>query len=207
MIVDRRGAVLVIGGGAVSLAAAPVVRSPRRDLYACDGCQAVAERDPASLRSTLRLAPHGEPGEPMLLSGRVTAPDGRPAPDVVVYAHHTDARGLYSRGTGETEWSRRHGLLRGWVRTDGEGRYAFRTIKPAPYPGRAMPAHVHLFIAEPGRRPYYIDDVVFAGEFAVDSRYVAAQELRGGSGIVRLGRSQHGAWLARRDIALERHPA
>lgn len=207
MIADRREAMFLFGGAALSVAAAPAIRSARRDLYNCDGCQAVGERDPAFMPSTLRLAPPVEPGEPMLLSGRVTALDGGPAPGVVIYAHHTDAHGLYSRGSRETEWSLRHGLLRGWVKTDARGRYAFRTIKPGPYPNREMPAHVHLFIAEPGRRPYYIDDVVFAGEFGVDARYVAAQELRGGSGIVCLGRTGDGTWLARRDIALERHPA
>jgi protocatechuate 3,4-dioxygenase beta subunit len=92
------------------------------------------------------------------------------------------------------------------VRTGADGRYRFDTIKPAPYPDMTMPAHIHLMIGEPGRRPYYVDDVVFDGEFGVTERYRAAQELRGGSGIVALSRSPQGVWLARRDIVLERHP-
>ncbi|WP_428152392.1 hypothetical protein [Brevundimonas sp.] len=144
----------------------------------------------------------------MILSGRVLAADGRtPAADIVVYAHHTNALGLYADGSDETEWSRRHGRLRGWVRTDSEGHYRFETIKPAPYPSRALPAHVHLFIGEPGRRPYYIDDVVFDGEFGVDRDYRARQELRGGSGIVTLRRDPVSGWIAQRDIRLEVHPA
>lgn len=125
---------------------------------------------------------------------------------MVIYAHHTNAAGLYANGTPETTWSRRHGRLRGWVRSDAQGRYAFDTIKPAPYPDMTMPAHVHLFLQEPGRRAYYIDDVVFDGAFGVDAAYRARQELRGGSGIVRLGRTADGTWTAVRDIRLEHHP-
>jgi protocatechuate 3,4-dioxygenase beta subunit len=60
-------------------------------------------------------------------------------------------------------------------------------------------------VGEPGRRPYYIDDIVLAGAFLVDEAYRARQELRGGSGIVTLARSADGTLLARRDIVLERH--
>jgi protocatechuate 3,4-dioxygenase beta subunit len=125
---------------------------------------------------------------------------------VVIYAHHTNAAGRYADGTGETIWSRRHGRLRGWVKTVGDGRYEFRTIKPGIYPGRDNPAHIHLFVAEPGRRPYWIDDVVFAGEFGVDQRYRRERENQGGAGIVTLRRASNQTWLARRDIVLEVHP-
>jgi protocatechuate 3,4-dioxygenase beta subunit len=87
-----------------------------------------------------------------------------------------------------------------------DGVYTFRTIKPAPYPDMTMPAHIHLMIGEPDRRPYYIDDVVFEGEFGVTKRYRAAQEFRGGSGIVKATRAPDGVWHARRDVLLELHP-
>ena len=91
------------------------------------------------------------------------------------------------------------------MKTGADGRYAFDSIRPAPYPDDVLPAHVHLTIAEPGRRAYYIDDIVFDGEFGVTPAYRGAQEFRGGSGIVRLTRSND-LWLATRDIMLERHP-
>jgi protocatechuate 3,4-dioxygenase beta subunit len=34
--------------------------------------------------------------------------------------------------------------------TDAEGRYAFRTIRPVPYPGRTP--HIHFAVEEGGRR-------------------------------------------------------
>jgi protocatechuate 3,4-dioxygenase beta subunit len=38
----------------------------------------------------------------------------------------------------------------GVTTTDAEGRYAFRTIKPVPYPGRAP--HIHFNVIENNRR-------------------------------------------------------
>lgn len=180
---------------------------PRADLYACEGCEAIDERSPDALSSSTVLAGPDEPGERMHLSGRVFAIDGvTPVEGVLIYAHQTNGDGLYANGGPESEWSRRNGRLRGWVRTEADGRYAFETIKPAPYPDRTLPAHVHLYVKEPGRRPYYVDDVVFDGEFKVDAGYRARQELRGGSGIVSLWRRADGVWSAVRDIRLERHP-
>ncbi len=179
----------------------------RADLYNCEGCEGTLERPAANLPTFVRIAPNGEPGELMRIEGVVYQADGfTPAPDVVIYAHHTDVTGLYSRGTPETESSRRHGLLRGWVKTGADGHYGYLTIKPAPYPDMTMPAHVHLMVAEPGRRPYYIDDIVFDGEYGVDDSYRSRMEYRGGNGIVRLLR-EDALLVARRDIVLERHPA
>lgn len=215
MTMDRRVALTTIAGGAagtiaiggLAAALAQPQNQARPDLYNCEGCTAVGERPPARLSAAVQLAPPGEPGERMILTGRVMTADGTgPAPGVVIYAHHTNASGLYANGTPETEWSRRHGRLRGWAKTGLDGIYTFRTIKPAPYPDMTMPAHVHLFLGEPGRRPYYIDDVVFDGEFGVTPAYRSAQELRGGSGIVKIGRTADGMLLARRDIRLEQHP-
>jgi protocatechuate 3,4-dioxygenase beta subunit len=198
----------VIGGLAALVAAGQALARgrPRADLYDCEGCEAAAERDSATLDRRATLAGPDEPGERMLLRGIVRAADGgAPAPGVVIYAHHTNAEGLYANGSSETVWSRRHGRLRGWVRTGDDGAYAFDTIKPAPYPARSDPAHVHLFVLEPGRPPYWIDDVVFEGELGVDAAYRAASENRGGPGIVALER-EDGVWIAERDIVLERHP-
>lgn len=213
-MLDRRTTLILLGGaagglvGVVALTPSPSSTrdEARPDLYDCEGCAAVAERNARGLSARVRLASAQEPGERMTLTGRILTRDGAPAPGVIVYAHHTNATGLYANGTPETEWSRRHGRLRGWARTGADGIYTFETIKPAPYPDRSMPAHVHLFIGEPDKRPYYIDDVVFDGEFGVTAAYRAKQELRGGSGIVHLSRSDGGVLLARRDIRLERHP-
>ena len=179
----------------------------RAGLYNCEGCEAVDERDPARLGSTTQIAGPDEPGPRLLVTGRVTTPDGTtPAAGVIIYAHHTNIDGLYANGDDESEWSRRNGRLRGWVKTDANGRYSFLTIKPSPYPDMMGPAHVHLMIGEKGKRRYYVDDVVFAGEFGVTEDYRRNQELRGGSGTVTLRDNGNGVLVAERDIILERHP-
>lgn len=206
---SRRHAIfaLALGGAAACTSRAAPRDAARADLYACEGCEAASERDPETLASHASIVAPGEPGERLTLTGRVFAADGvTPAPGIVIYAHQTDATGIYRGAIENGTPSERNGLLKAWLKTDAEGRYRFETIKPAPYPGGTMPAHIHLYVREPGRRPYYIDDVVFAGEFMVDERYRANQDLRGGSGIVTLERTGDGRLLARRDIVLERHP-
>lgn len=179
----------------------------RADLYDCEGCTEAIARQPAELSWSKTLTGEDEPGEALIVKGTVYMPDGiTPAPGVVIYAHQTDDQGLYTGGPNDLR-GRGNGLrLEGWVKTDSKGRYHFDTIKPAPYPSMTMPAHIHLYIGEPGQRAYYVDDLVFAGEFKVDQAYISAQELRGGSGIVQLQPGPGGVLLAQRDIVLERHP-
>jgi protocatechuate 3,4-dioxygenase beta subunit len=199
--------VLVLFASACSGSAAHAGKEARAQLYACEGCEAVYERKAESLTWHATVADAEEPGARLMATGTVYAADGKsPQAGVVIYLHQTNAEGLYANGSDESEWSRRNGRLRAWVRTGPDGRYRFDTIKPAPYPDMTMPAHLHLILLEPGKRPYYIDDIVFDGEFMVDERYRAGQELRGGSGIVTLSRDESGTLLAQRDIVLERHP-
>ena len=96
---------------------------------------------PGQLTSLARIAPEGEPGTPLVVSGKVVGEDGKtPLSGVVVYAYHTDDNGHYrSDGTGEDS-----PRLRGWAKTDSRGHFEFMTIKPAPYPGREVPAHIHV---------------------------------------------------------------
>ncbi len=175
-----------------------------RPVPGCEGCEAAWERNPSALLPRIRLAPAGEPGEPMLLRGTVFKPDGKtPAPGVVLYLHHTNAAGLYANGSTESEWSRRHGRLRGWLKTGTDGRYEVLTVKPGRYPNLPGPAHVHFTVLDGAKDPYWIDDVVFAGEPGVDSAYRSGRQNRGGRGIVRLQKHSAGTWLAERDIILE----
>jgi protocatechuate 3,4-dioxygenase, beta subunit len=107
-----------------------------------------AQRDrPRVLAATGRIAPAGEPGTPLVIHGRVFRQDGRtPAPDMIVFAYHTDATGHYDvASAGPHSWR-----LRGWVKTDADGRFEFATIRPAPYPNRKTAAHVHLSIEGAG---------------------------------------------------------
>jgi protocatechuate 3,4-dioxygenase beta subunit len=192
----------VLSAALFVLATAAAAREPIIGLP-CEGCEAVFEGMPAKLSARARIAPQGEPGEPLSLAGRVLAADGSPRAGVVVYAYHTDAQGIYppladapGRAAG------RHGRLRGWSTSDAEGRYAFDTIRPGSYPGRDVPAHIHLHVLEPGCGTYYIDDVMFTDDpLLTPAQRRAHAAGRGGDGIATPTRVEEG-WHVVRDIRL-----
>jgi protocatechuate 3,4-dioxygenase beta subunit len=94
---------------------------------------------PARVTSSERIAPATEPGIPFVVRGTVLDPSGKAAPAVEVFAYQTDATGLYAKDGNAYPWR-----LRGWAVTDAQGRFEFRTIRPAAYPNRDIPGHVHL---------------------------------------------------------------
>lgn len=199
----------ILSGSACSQTPQPeaskAARQPTRPgLYQCEGCEAATERSPDELDWQADLPPTGEPGERLVLAGRVLMPDGEtPAPGVVLYLHQTNAEGLYRSILTTSGGGRGDGIIEGWLVTDAAGRYEITTIKPAPYPRGGMPAHVHVYVKEPERRPYYLDDFVFESDQYLTPAYRADQELRGGSGIIQLTRDSDGVWRGHRDVVLE----
>jgi len=179
----------------------------------CDGCEFALMDRPKSPPSVARIAPVGEPGEPMRITGTVFKPDGTtPAAGIVVYAYHTDAKGAYPKLLGSHNVEIRHGKLRGWATTDAQGRYTFESIRPASYPGTSIPQHVHLHVIEPGiAEAYYLDDIHFTDDPLLDASTRERATNRGGSGIVTPTRGTNDVWQVKRDIVLGRnipnHPA
>lgn len=181
--------------------AVPIVGLP------CEGCEAIFQGLPQSLESIpahTQIAGDDEPGERLHIEGTVREATGKPASGIVVYAYHTDDHGIYpasdsQRGTA----AYRHGRLRGWARTDENGRYGFDTIRPSGYPATTIPAHIHMHILEPGRCTYYIDDILFEDDPRLTEQ--ARNDLisgRGGPGVARPVRDERGVWRVERDIAL-----
>jgi protocatechuate 3,4-dioxygenase beta subunit len=171
------------------------------DLPDCEWCGATEA--PPGIGPSASLAGPDEPGEPLLVTGTVYRPDAvTPASGVVIYAYQTDAEGRYSTRGDETGNGRRHGALRGWVRTNASGSYEFRTIRPAPYPSRSEPAHIHMTVLPPGGEEYWIDSVMFADDPLLTDRIRARLESRGGTGVVDLERDAGGVLNAHRDIIL-----
>lgn len=148
--------------------------------------------------SSAVLVPPGEPGEPLIVTGTVFRPDGEtPAAGVDLYAYHTDAEGLYSATNDNTD-----PRIKATVRTGADGRYQLRTIKPAPYPGGGVPAHVHFRISG-GGFPDQRVDLNFEGDPYLSARAVARSAERGSFGPVRpLEKGDDGAWHVVFDIRL-----
>ena len=106
-----------------------------------------------------------EPGDPTVVSGRVTDVEGNPLAGATLDVWQADAEGRYSGFMpGPPE-----GNLRGQVKTDEDGHYEVRTVIPGPYtipldgPTGKMtaaadwspwrPAHIHLIVSADGHEP------------------------------------------------------
>jgi len=170
----------------------------------CEGCEAVFEGLPDTLEADARIGGEEEPGRPLRIEGTVFDPAGQPAPGVIVYAYHTNPRGIYPRDDRYQGLAAyRHGRLRGWAKTDAEGRYRFATIRPAGYPESDIPVHVHMHVIEVGRCTYYIDDILFEDDPRLTPEKKAALVRgRGGSGLVKADVDSAGVEVVRRDIHL-----
>jgi len=159
---------------------------------------------PEDLTSIMNIAGKDEPGERMVIRGTLFKPDGKtPYPNVIMYAYHTDNKGMYSKKGHEKGIQKWHGHLHGWCRTDKNGFYEIQSIRPLPYPGNEWAAHIHAAIKEPGKEPYYITDFVFEDDPLVGPDYKGNSNFPGGSGIVRLTKDQNGILVGNRDLILK----
>jgi hydroxyquinol 1,2-dioxygenase len=127
---------------------------------------------------------HDLGAQPLLVSGHVRDTAGRPLPGATVDIWQNATNRLYA--VQDDEQSPEN--LRGRFRTDGDGAFAFRTVRPVDYPipddgpvGRMLqatgrhpwrPAHIHFIVSAEGFRPvtthifdaasqYLQSDVVF----------------------------------------------
>ncbi|MEX2447068.1 MAG: intradiol ring-cleavage dioxygenase [Dehalococcoidia bacterium] len=140
------------------------------------------------------------PGEHTWVEGRVLALDGAPIADATVDVWQTRPDSLYDVQDEDSEMQ-----MRGRFRTDGDGRFWYRTYKPVSYPvpgdgpvgqilravgGHGMrPAHIHAAVSAPGYQrvvthifpdgdEYLDSDTVFAVKesLIVDFRTVDSAE-------------------------------
>lgn len=169
----------------------------------CEGCEAVFEYGSKKLTSIDTLPDFKDPGPKLEISGTIFQADGKtPAGNVILYIYHTDQKGVYPQKGNETGWAKRHGYLRGWIKTNADGKYKFYTLRPASYPNSRAPQHIHPVVKEPNRNEYYIDEYLFTDDPFLDEKERANQQKRGGSGIITLTKKQDGTWVGKRDIIL-----
>lgn len=122
---------------------------------------------PEDAGASADVASIGEPGQRLEVTGVVYAADGRtPVAGASVYVYQTDARGYYRP---EDAMGNRDPRLYALLRTDAQGRYSFRTIRPGSYPGTRVPQHIHYEVAAEGHGSR-IFEIVFE-----DDPFVTAQ--------------------------------
>ena len=123
------------------------------------GAQSVHEAPP-SAPSAGRVAPQGEPGEPLNVSGVVVGRDDAPIAGASLYVYQTDHEGYYGV---KPVSDNRNPRLKLFLRSDAQGGWSFDTIKPGSYPASRVPAHIHFEVVAPGHEPK-IFEIVFEGD-------------------------------------------
>ncbi|HET9038144.1 MAG TPA: hypothetical protein VFN45_18165 [Myxococcaceae bacterium] len=100
----------------------------------------------------------GDPGLPLVVSGRVFDRAGKPLSGAVLEVWHADARGAYDLAG----YRYRASIVAG-----PDGSYRFLTVMPGHYPER-LAQHIHYRVSAAGRKVlvtqlYFATDPAFAG--------------------------------------------
>jgi protocatechuate 3,4-dioxygenase beta subunit len=196
--IDRRSFLKQFSSAVVLL---PAIAGPT--LVGCKRQSAFAADDTVNLSWKTTLVSDKELGDPLIISGTIYGVDGKtPAESAVLWVYQTDATGKYSPSP---DGNHRYTKIHGQMKTGPDGRYEFRTIKPMPYPGNTVPAHIHASLSAPGFQEYWIDNYLFEGDPFITEQ-VRKQSHGEGSfaSILTLTRGSDGVLRGRRDIQLER---
>ncbi len=161
---------------------------------ACGSCDA-----PERLSWKTVIPDEGEPGEPLVITGKVFQPDGKtPAEGMVLWVYHTDRTGYYNDKDDAS-----HPRLKGWMKIGADGKYELQTIRPGAYPHRTTPAHIHAHAYGPGYSERPIDDYWFKDDPRINQKELKNAADNGGHPvIVDLKRGNDGVWRGVRDIRL-----
>ncbi|MFD2034023.1 intradiol ring-cleavage dioxygenase [Belliella marina] len=152
----------------------------------CEGCEAIYEYGDKKL-TPIDTLPEFRNNEPQLkITGTVFKNDGKtPAENVIIYIYHTNRQGIYEIRGNETGWAKRHGFIRGWIKTGKDGKYTFYTFRPAAYPDGSEPEHIHTTVKESDKNEYYLDDYLFDDDPILTQSVRNRLNNRGGSGIMK----------------------
>lgn len=168
----------------------------------CEGCEGVYDYGDRELKHSDTL-PEFHNEEPKLkIKGRVFRQDETtPAAGVILYIYHTNREGIYPKKGDEVGMGKRHGYIRGWVKTNQNGEYEFYTFRPASYPNRREPEHIHLTVKETDKNEYYLEDYLFEDDSLLTTEKRSKLRNRGGSGVV-MPEMRNGILTIERDIIL-----
>ena len=170
----------------------------------CEDCEAALDYKllNRNLKSVDTIPGYSQTDPKLKISGTVFKSDGKtPAENIILYIYHTNRDSIYQPSKNPVGWEKRHGQHRGWLKTDAYGKYAFYSFRPTPYPKAREPEHIHIYVKEPNKIPYYIDNYLFLNDSTLSQEDINSQKKRGGSGLIILS-EQNGILIGKRDITL-----
>src|SRR3954453_11994661 len=156
---------------------AQVSKDPKYPPTLSGGAPCGSCNEPKGLSWKTMIPPEKEPGEPLVITGRVFKPDGKtPAEGLLLWVYHTDRTGYYNEKDDAS-----HPRLKGWMKIGPDGKYEFRTIRPGAYPHRATPAHIHAHVYGPGYSERSIEDYWFKDDPRINDKELKQQADNGGN--------------------------
>ena len=155
---------------------------------------------------SLTLAPTDEPGERLVVSGRVIGRSGGPIAGARLHVYQADSTGQYTR---ERAMDEPHARLSGWVTCDSAGRFELRSIRPGGYPralrlgdrDRHIPAHIHIDVDARARASHRWQ-AVFADDSLLAEPYWRDWVKHQGQPVLQVRRAG-GVWRAELRLVLE----
>jgi len=108
----------------------------------------------------------GDPGMPLVVSGKVLNTRGEAVPAATIEIWQTDHLGLYDLAGYR---------YRAKLEANADGKYDFSSVMPGHYPARAC-QHVHYLVTAPGHKAlitqlYFATDPVFEGDPAKNFKH------------------------------------
>src|SRR5262245_1039971 len=163
--------------------------------------ETVRERAP---KGEIAIAPASEPGTPLVVRGVIQDSDKKPLAGALLYAYHTSAKGWYSdraphfRGDGQGG-DVGHARLFGYVRTDDQGHFVLKTIRPGGYPESELPEHIHWHVT-------IGDKNVAGGEilFDDDARLSAEERQKAGEAVAKPVKQADGSLLVQPVLTVDK---
>ena len=149
-----------------------------------------------------KLAGANEPGERLIISGRVLSSDCRSRlPNALIEVWQANQAGLYDTNKPGDFTERVDFHLRGMMLADQQGNYEFETVMPGRYPvppnlpglekyaGLTRPAHIHFRVAESIHVP------LTTQLYFKDDPYIAKDPWAGRKPSMAIGLKQDGKFL------------
>ena len=148
----------------------------------------------AGQKGFIQLANNDEPGEPLVIYGKVIdRKSNQPIGDVSLFLYQTDSSGIYNASGGPDDQAR----IRGVVQTTESGCFKINTILPGDYPERKNSRHLHYVINAKGYKE--IKSILFFKGFTTTN--ITGQ---GPLSVLDIKKEKNGSWIGSIDINMER---